>query len=309
MSTTILQPGQIEAAASEIRTLRLPAQGLFAGRARRLRGLAPGHSLADFLHFAATLAERQEAAWRALAPEALPSGELLARCRDAAMPPLAPPAWWPGPQWRGLARSLASDLTGAVPAGSRPDRLAGATDDWLETQARALLGADGPALDLAAAPFIGAALQVHWTALAAHLQPGDIGPSAQQPHCPVCGSPPVASVLRIGGAEGGVRYLHCGLCASGGHVGRAQCSPCDKSPGITYLSLEGPDGKPRRGVEAETCPECRGYLKLCRMDQDPEVDPWADDLATLALDLLVDQEGFERAGLNFLLLQGGQTAS
>ena len=43
-----------------------------------------------------------------------------------------------------------------------------------------------------------------------------------------------------------------------------------------------------------------------RMDQDPEVDPWADDLATLPLDLLVDQEGFERAGFNVLLLQGGQ---
>ena len=304
MSTTILQPGQIEAAASEIPVLRLPERGLFAGRARRLRGLAPGHSLADFLNFAAALADRQEAAWRALAPEALPSGELLARCRDAAMPPLAPPAWWPGPEWRGLARSLASDLTGAVPAGSGPDRLAGATDDWLEIQARALLGADGPALDLAAAPFIGAALQVHWTALAAHLQPRDIGPSAQQAHCPVCGSPPVASVLRIGGAEGGLRYLHCGLCASEWHVVRAKCSLCDNSRGITYLSLEGPDGKPRRGVEAETCPECRGYLKLCRMDQDPEVDPWADDIATLALDLLVDQEGYERAALNFLLLQG-----
>ena len=62
-------------------------------------------------------------------------------------------------------------------------------------------------------------------------------------------------------------------------------------------------------VQAETCPECRGYLKLCRLDRDPHLDPWADDLATLALDLLVDQEGFERAGLNFLLLQGGRRAA
>jgi FdhE protein len=118
----------------------------------------------------------------------------------------------------------------------------------------------------------------------------------------------VASVLRIGGAEGGLRYLHCGLCASEWHVVRAKCSLCDNSRGIAYLSIEGPDGKPRRGIEAETCPECRAYLKLCRMDQDREVDPWADDLATLALDLLVDREGFERAGFNLLMLQGGPSA-
>ena len=304
MPTTILQPGQIEAAAGEIPGLRLPAPGLFAGRARRLRALAPGHSLGPFLTFAAALAERQEAAWHALAPAPLPPALLLAHCREGAMPPLAHPAWWPGPEWRDLARSLAADLIGEVPAGSGSDQLAAATDDWLEAQAHALLEADGPALDLAAAPFIGAALQVHWTALAARLQPGDLGPSAQQAQCPVCGSPPVASVLRIGGAEGGLRYLHCGLCASEWHVVRAKCSLCDNSRGIAYLSIEGPDGKPRRGVEAETCPECHGYLKLCRMDQDPEVDPWADDLATLALDLLVDQEGYERAALNFLLLQG-----
>jgi FdhE protein len=308
MPTTILEPGQIEAAAGAIPSLRLPTPGLFTGRARRLRALASGHSLEGFLTFAAALSEHQELAWRSLAPPPLPPTSLLAQCREAAMPPLAPPAWGPTPDWRELARSMAADLAGALPAGGGSDRLAGATDDWLDTQAHALLSGDGANLDLAAIPFIGAALQVHWTALAARLQPGDIGPSAQQARCPVCGSPPVASVLRIGGAEGGLRYLHCGLCASEWHVVRAKCSLCDNSRGIAYLSIEGPDGKPRRGVEAETCPECHGYLKLCRMDQDPEVDPWADDLATLALDLLVDREGFERAGFNFLMLQGGPSA-
>jgi len=306
MPNTILEPGQIEAAAGAIPSLRLPARGLFVTRARRLRALAPGHSLGDVLTFAAALAEHQESAWRSLTPAPLPPAHLLARCQESAMPPLAPPAWWPAGDWRDLARALVADLTGLVPQGGTASGLVDRSNDWLETQAHALLASDGASLDLAAAPFIGAALQVHWTALAARLQPGDIGPTAQQAQCPVCGSPPVASVLRIGGAEGGLRYLHCGLCASEWHVVRAKCSLCDNSRGIAYLSLEGPEGKPRRGVEAETCPECHGYLKLCRMDQDPEVDPWADDLATLALDLLVDQEGFERAGFNVLLLQGGQ---
>jgi FdhE protein len=308
MPNTILEPGQIEAAAGAIPSLRLPAPGLFATRARRLGALAPGHSLGDFLTFAAALAELQESAWRDLAPAPLPPAEILARCRDAAMPPLAPPAWWPMGAWGDLARALALELAGAVPNGGGASRLAEASNDWLEAQARGLLSGEGTDLDLAAIPFIGSALQVHWTASAARLQPADLGPPAQQAQCPVCGSPPLASVLRIGGDEAGLRYLHCGLCASEWHVVRAKCSLCDNSRGVAYLSIEGPEGSPQRAVEAETCPECRGYLKLFRMDRDPEVDPWADDLATLALDLLVDQEGFERAGLNFLLLQGAAPA-
>lgn len=304
MSTRILEPGQLEGVAGAIPGLRLPAPGLFAARAQRLRDLATGHRLADFLGFAATLAELQESAWRALAPADLPSAELLARCREAAMPPLAPPAWWPPGAWRTLARALAADLADAVPDGAGVGRLAGSGDDWLEGQARALLQGDGSELDLAAAPFIGAALQVHWTAAAAALRVEDLGPPAEQAQCPVCGSPPVASVLRIGGEESGLRYLHCALCASEWHVVRAKCSLCDNSRGLSYLSVASGEGDPPRAVEAEACPECRGYLKLCRMDRDPRVDPWADDLATLALDLLVDQEGFERAGLNFLMLQG-----
>ena len=108
-----------------------------------------------------------------------------------------------------------------------------------------------------------------------------------------------------------MRYLHCGLCASEWHVVRAKCSLCDNTRGITYLSLAEPGAEPatQPAVQAEVCPECHGYLKLCRLERDPNLDPWADDLATLALDLLVEQEGYERAGLNFLLLQGGVSAT
>ena len=104
----------------------------------------------------------------------------------------------------------------------------------------------------------------------------------------------MAAVLRVGGAQDGLRYMYCALCATEWYMFRAKCSR-----GLVYLSIDG-----RGRGETEACPERRGYLKLCRLDQDPALDPWADDLATLALDLLVDQEGYERAGLNFLLLQG-----
>lgn len=301
MTNTVLEPGELESARGAIPVLRLPRSGVFGARARRLRAIAPDHSLRDFLIFAAVLAEHQETALAAAGHAPLPTAPVLAQCRAAAMPPLAPPAWWPGAGWRELARGLAGDLAAQEPStGVAANVVATAADGWLEAQARALLEGDDDGVDLRAAPFVGAALQVHWTASAMQLQGPDIGPPAHPGRCPVCGSSPLGSVQRIGGAQDGLRFLHCALCCSEWHVVRAKCSLCDNSRGLTYLSIEG------RGdaVQAEACPECNGYLKHFRLDKDPALDPWADDLATLSLDVLVGEEGFERAGLNFLMLQG-----
>ena len=40
------------------------------------------------------------------------------------------------------------------------------------------------------------------------------------------------------------------------------------------------------------------------MDKDAFVDPVADDLASLPLDLLCTEAGFQRHGVNFMLLFG-----
>jgi FdhE protein len=40
------------------------------------------------------------------------------------------------------------------------------------------------------------------------------------------------------------------------------------------------------------------------MDRDMYVDPAADDLATVTLDLLVSEAGFQRHGVNLMLLFG-----
>ena len=63
------------------------------------------------------------------------------------------------------------------------------------------------------------------------------------------------------------------------------------------VQIETQDG----AVRAETCDHCRSYLKIVYQEKDPWVDPVADDLATLALDLLLDEAGYARSGPNFLL--------
>lgn len=89
------------------------------------------------------------------------------------------------------------------------------------------------------APIIGAALQTHWTRLARQFEPAQVARPEHPNLCPVCGSHPVSSVVRIGSAENGLRYLHCTLCSSEWHVVRAKCSNCDNTRGIAHYHLEG----------------------------------------------------------------------
>jgi FdhE protein len=170
----------------------------------------------------------------------------------------------------------------------------------LEAFASSLLLSNWDKLDLAAAPLVASALQVYWTRLAAGLRAEDIGRMDVPGVCPVCGAHPVSSLVRIGGAEQGLRYLVCSLCATEWNLVRVKCSACDSTKGIAYYGIE--NGSP--AVKAETCDQCRSYLKIFNMEKDPQVDPTADDLASLALDIMIEERDYHRSGINFLMLPG-----
>ena len=58
---TLLSPEEIATqGAPDASPNRLPSSHVFAGRAERLRKLAEGHAMADFLAFAARLADAQQ---------------------------------------------------------------------------------------------------------------------------------------------------------------------------------------------------------------------------------------------------------
>ncbi|MEI7614815.1 MAG: formate dehydrogenase accessory protein FdhE, partial [Betaproteobacteria bacterium] len=118
--------------------------------------------------------------------------------------------------------------------------------------------------------------------------------------CPCCGSLPVASVVRISSAVNNLRYLHCSLCNSEWNIPRSTCTSCRTDKDVSYQQIEGSNGAAR----AECCDDCHSYLKIMVQEKDFAVDPIADDLATLALDMLVDEAGYSRSGPNLLLLGG-----
>lgn len=146
------------------------------------------------------------------------------------------------------------------------------------------------------APFIMAALQVVFARRAAALQVQDVPYTEPASICPVCASEPVASVIRIGGKLAGHRYAHCGTCACEWHMVRVKCTHCESTKGIHYQGIDGGSEE----VLAETCDECGSYRKLVNQEN-PMVEPLADDLASLMLDLLMSETRFQRASANPLL--------
>jgi FdhE protein len=257
----------------------------------------------EYLRFAAALAHAQHETLQSFPAVPLPDAVALAHCHEHGLPPLSVDGHPRDPAWRGgLDRLLRSLDRAALPLQARNamDALANAGVEQLESTATHLLAGAYAELDAAQGPFVGAALQVYWAKLASVLGEEGFSRNVSYGLCPVCGSLPVASVVRVGGAAQGLRYLLCSLCASEWHAVRVKCSACASTKGISYLGIEGGND----AIKAETCDECKTYLKIFYLEKDTTMDPVADDLATLALDMLVDQRGYNRLGPNLLFLPG-----
>jgi FdhE protein len=297
----ILQPGEIEALDRiEFPRVRLPEPAtLFADRARRLRQLATDeHPLRDYLRFAALLCDAQAKA-AARVPAAPFDALAVERARANGMP-LVDPVESLDAGWRDalglLLDAVIADSALPPPLLDTARSLRALDAAALDARARAALRDDDASGELAARPLLMAALQVAFAGRAAGLAEHDVPAVEPATVCPVCGSAPVASVLRIGGAAGGHRYLHCGLCATEWHLVRVKCSHCESTRGVRYRGIEG-----QPVVLAETCDSCHTYRKQVDQEKDPLAEPLADDLATLALDLLLSDTPYLRASGNPLL--------
>ncbi len=151
----------------------------------------------------------------------------------------------------------------------------------LDAQADAIVSLRFAEIDPATAPFLMAALQVVWTDIASRIAVSDL-PYLDTPGvCPVCGSVPVASVVRVGGPFDGYRYAQCVLCATEHHVVRAKCTNCDSTKGIAYHAMrtddaddtaqESEEEQARHAknapLKAESCDECGTYRKIGYQDK------------------------------------------
>ncbi len=303
----IVPQEEIAGGLKEPPVFRLPdANSLFTHRAARFDALAARCASEDagepgFLHLMAQLARVQQKALQSHASFMLPDAQHLARCRTHGLPPLGVD----GPldaAWRSTLQRIVQTLLADVPPAAQRvlADLQKMDSAALDDQASRLLSLDYPALDAAAAPFIGAALQVHWVKRAVALGAGEFKKLDVPTVCPVCGSPPIACVLRANVPVPGTRYLHCVLCATDWHMSRGFCSQCEAQEKLVYYHIDSASD----AIKGEACKECLGYIKSMNQDKDPQADPVADDLATLSLDILMDESGYQRASPNFFFVPG-----
>jgi FdhE protein len=302
MVQRILEPGQIESLdASAIPRIRLPERAAaFATRAARMRQLADSNPIGGYVRLMASLADAQQKVLSSF-ETTMPSKESIAKAQAHSMPLVPALAADRDPGWHDVLHRLLDkvEAAGAItPALAKVlDTLRAKTGADLDTQADAILAQRYSEIDPAGAPFIMAALQVVWTGLASRLDQRDV-PYLDTPGlCPVCGSLPVASIVRIGGQYEGYRYLQCGLCANEWHMVRVKCSNCDSTKGIAYHGISGGN----EALKAESCDECRTYRKIGYQQKDYDIEPLADDLASLTLDLLMNEAGYQRSAPNPLL--------
>ncbi|HEY0200172.1 MAG TPA: formate dehydrogenase accessory protein FdhE, partial [Burkholderiaceae bacterium] len=169
----ILQPGEIEALDhTSFPRVRLPQPAsLFADRAARLRQLADGNPIADYLRFVAQLVQAQQQA-AATVHTAPPVAEQIALAQQHSMP-LMPAAEHIDPAWQTVLRQLLATLeqSSDLPAALTPAiaALRQRAPEQLDALAARALSDTLQADELAAAPFVMAALQVVFTDIASRL--------------------------------------------------------------------------------------------------------------------------------------------
>jgi FdhE protein len=274
---------------------------LFLARSRRLRALASDHHpLTPYLSFVAGLTEAQHNIQPGLSAALLPGAAQVQQAFQGGLPPLACACLEPGEAaettMRRFLESLCDTPAREWEGTAALQALAGASSGTMRQLMSAALK-DAPVEDIAERVLVLAGLQVHISRLAARLSATELKPVAEGA-CPVCGSPPMISAVVGWPNAQNSRYCTCPLCATMWNVVRIKCTLCSSTEGIGYHVIE---GQPET-VKAETCDKCGHYVKVLYQVKDPALDPLADDIATLDLDILLAGEGWKRGGRNPFLL-------
>lgn len=113
----------------------------------------------------------------------------------------------------------------------------------------------------------------------------------QKTICPVCGRKPSMSILR---QENGLQVLQCQVCRTQWSFPRVKCIVCENTDNETYKYFYDEADEAHR---VYVCDKCKKYLKTtdCRkLERDVDIE--VEDLATLVLDYVAKERGYEPGG-------------
>lgn len=273
---------------------------LFAERASRFMAQAStGGELAPYLAFLGALCEVQHTIQDSL-PELDPPDEAsCTRARNFGMPPIDRNMFAVEAAFDTLELLIrrASAIEQPLMAAEALDRLARAGAPERGVMMRNILADAIPMETLAEHVLVAAALQVDFARLAGHLDGARLVPVGDGA-CPACGAPPVSSLIVGWHGAHGSRFCACSLCGTLWNYVRIKCTLCGSTEGIGYQEIEGGPGT----IKAETCDKCGCYVKILHQHKDPGLEPVADDVASLGLDMLMSEGGYRRGSFNPFLI-------
>lgn len=272
----------------------------FKAHAQRFRKLAPGHELEGYLRFLGFLSEAQHQCQDGLGEAVFPESALLETAYGRGMPPISIGAFEPDVAacetlGRIAAQVCDCDAPAATIASAKTVRAM--PSDERARLMRNVLMAEIAADEVAQHVLAASALQVHFSRLVSKLDAARLTPVAPGA-CPCCGGTPVASLVVSWTRVQGNRYCCCALCGTLWNVPRITCVVCGSDKSVAYHSIEGGS----ESIKAETCEDCHFYVKIFHQHQDQALDPVADDVASLGLDILLREKGYQRGSANPFLL-------
>lgn len=109
--------------------------------------------------------------------------------------------------------------------------------------------------------------------------------------CPLCSARPVLATI----TEGPKRRLHCSFCGTSGpyrFIGCPNCESTDPQKLNTILSDDEP------GFRIITCDACHSYVKVVEHQVRKEMGLDLADMASLPLDIVAQEKGFQRTAPN-----------
>lgn len=279
---------------------RLPdPAALFTTRAERFAFLADHNpNLAGYLQFLAEIALAQAQLAAELPHPAAPTPGQIAQARATRMPPL---------DRDGMRVGLSAALDALLIKLERVDmpaparlaldalRQAGPADrDWVLGN---VLTDTIPEDSVAPHLFAAAALQVHAAMAAATLHVEQLI-AIRTGTCPACGGRAAVSMVTENIGAEGARYCACATCQTLWNEVRVKCICCGSTKGVTYRSAETDEAT----VKAEVCRECSKWVKIMYQNKNPTLEPIADDVASLGLDLMMRDTEWQRGGYNPFLM-------
>lgn len=296
MTSSVIPDPLMLGGVPQVPLARLPDPAtLFTTRAERFDFLAQ-HSanLASYLRFLAAICRAQAGLAQELPPPDRIPAERIELARSSRMPPLDRNAMRAG---LSQALDLLCDRLAAVDM-PQPARLAlsalreasPADRDWVMQN---VLTDTIPEDSVAPHLFAAAALQVHAAMQAAGLHVDRLVPIGTG-ICPACGGRPCASMVTENIGAEGARYCSCATCQTLWNEVRVKCTCCGSTKGITYRSVETGEAT----VKAEICRECSRWVKILYQNKNPTLEPVADDVASLGLDLMMRETAWKRGGFN-----------